>query len=432
MTTNRLQVGIDFSHKGAHFGLFRPDGQPLEPHRAFANSVSGYAAARQLLLQTLETDAFDGLDISGEATSYYWLPFFLQLAADPALAEHDLKLFLLNPRWVHWFKKCFAQDDKTDARDPFYIAERTRTRRPATAWSPQLATLPLRFYTRLRFHLVEDLVREKGYCSAFLFLKASAYRQAQPFADVFGVTSRLVLSQEPTLRELSALPLAELAERLEALSGHHLADPLANAGKLQHVAAESFPLPAALTTPVQRLLDLTFDHLDHLQQQIQQVEKWIAAEAQAQPGVAALTTIPGVGPVFASGLAAEIGNVQRFLDGTKWDKQRQRYRPKNLRDAEDAVAKLAGLWWPRANSGDFEAEDRHLAKTGNRYLRYYVIEAANQMRQHIPEYTDFYTRKYQEVTKHQHKRALVLTARKCVGLIVGLLHRHEAYRPTEV
>ncbi len=431
MTTHRLQVGIDFSHKGAHFGLFLPDGQPLEPHRAFSNSMSGYASARQLLLQALDTDAFDGLDISGEATSYYWLPFFLHLAADPTLAEHDLKLFLLNPRWVRWFKKCFAQDDKTDARDPFYIAERTRTRRPAAAWSPQLATLPLRFYTRLRFHLVQDLVREKGYCSAFLFLKASAYRQAKPFTDVFGVTSRWVLSQEQTLRELAALSLAELAEQLDELSGHHLADPLANAGKLQRVATESFPLPAALTTPVQRLLDLTLDHLDFLHQQIQQVESWIAAEAQAQPGVARLATIPGVGPVFSSGIAAEIGHVPRFLDGTKWDQQRKRYRPKNLRDAEDAVAKMAGLWWPRANSGDFEAEDRHLAKSGNRYLRYYLIEAADKMRQHIPEYADFYARKYQEVTKHQHKRALVLTARKSVGLFVGLLHRHEAYRPTE-
>jgi len=43
----------------------------------------------------------------------------------------------------------------------------------------------------------------------------------------------------------------------------------------------------------------------------------------------------------------------------------------------------------------------------------------------------FYDRKYLEVNKHQHKRALVLTARKSVGLFVGLLHRNEAYRSEE-
>ena len=45
---------------------------------------------------------------------------------------------------------------------------------------------------------------------------------------------------------------------------------------------------------------------------------------------------------------------------------------------------------------------------------------------------EFYRRKYREASKHHHKRALVLTARKGVGLIVGLLHRNEAYRPKEV
>jgi hypothetical protein len=69
-----------------------------------------------------------------------------------------------------------------------------------------------------------------------------------------------------------------------------------------------------------------------------------------------------------------------------------------------------------------------MAKTGNRYLRYYLIQAANKMRTHIPEYAAFYARKFTEASKHHHKRALVLTARKSVGLVVGLLHRNEPYR----
>ena len=126
---HRLQVGIDFGQKRADFSLLFPDGQSLEQHRSFANSSSGYSLAKQLLVDALDSYSFDGVNVSGEATDYYWLPFFLQLAADPDLAQHNLKLFLLNPRWVKWFKKCFSQDHKCDERDPFYIAERTRTRR---------------------------------------------------------------------------------------------------------------------------------------------------------------------------------------------------------------------------------------------------------------------------------------------------------------
>jgi hypothetical protein len=428
---NRLQTGIDFSQKRADFSLLFPDGRPLESHIAFDNSYLGYSLAKQLLLDALDSYSFDGLDISGEATGYLWLPFFLQLAADPDLEPYDLKLYLLNPRWVKWFKKCFADDDKSDEKDPFYIAERTRQRRPDATWVADPSILALRFYTRLRFHLVQNLAREKCYFSSFLFLKASSYRRLKPFSDVFGVTSRLVLTQQPSLDELAQLPIEDLAMQLHEMSGHHLRDPFENARKLKRVSQESFPLDARLALPVQRILDLTLEHIRFLERQVEQANQWIATELHAHPPIRKLTTIPGVGPVFSSGNGAEIGNTQRFLQGHKWDKKRKRFRPRNLRDAEDAVAKIAGLWWPRASSGDFEAQDRRMAKTGNRYLRYYLIQAANLMRKRIPEYAKFYDRKYQEASKHHHKRALVLTARKSVGLVVGLLHRNEPYRSQE-
>jgi hypothetical protein len=429
--TNRLQAGVDFSQKKADLCLLFPDGQPLESHISVPNSTAGYASAKRLLLEALDTYDFDGVDVSGEATGYLWLPFFLQLSADPDFASRDLDLFLLNPRWVKWFKKCFAEDHKCDEKDPFYIAERTRTRRPDVTWSPP-DCLSLRFYTRLRFHIVQNLAREKCYFSAFLFLKASSYRRLKPFSDIFGVTSRLVLTQQPTLDELADLPVDILAAELYELSGHHLPDPVNNARILQRVAEQSFALDQSLALPVQRILDLSLDHIRFLETQLNQVDDWIATALQAHPVITQLATIPGVGPVFSSGIGAEIGGIQRFLQPPKWDNKRKHYRRRNLRDAEDAVAKIAGLWWPRANSGDFEAEDRRLAKSGNRYLRYYLIQAADKMRKHIPQYAHYYARKYAESTKHHHKRALVMTARKSVGLVVGLLHRNEPYRSKEV
>ena len=219
-----------------------------------------------------------------------------------------------------------------------------------------------------------------------------------------------------------------MAVLLHELSGHHLRNPLDNARKLKQVAQESFSLDDTLALPVQRILDLTLEHIRFLEGQVEQVNAWIATEIESYPVIAQLATIPGIGTVFSSGIGAEIGDTQRFLQGSKWDQRHKRYRPRNLRDAEDAVAKIAGLWWPRSASGDFEAEDRRMAKTGNRYLRYYLIQAADHMRKRIPEYTAYYARKFKESAKHHHKRAMVMTARKSVGLVVGLLHRNEPYR----
>lgn len=433
MNPNRLQVGIDFSHKRADFCLLFPDGQPLLSHLAFANSRSGYQQARQMLLDNLQTYTFDGLDVSGEATSYYWFPFFWQMAHDAELSACDLSLYLLNPRLVHWFKKSLPPDDKTDHTDPFYIAERTRTRRPKAPWDPQDDWLPLRFYTRLRFHLAQALTREKNYYLVHLFLLHSAYRRNQPFSNPFGVTSQKVLGAEKTLAELASLPSEELAEQLDVWSGGKLDDPLETALQLQQAAQESFPLDEPLLTPLQHILDLTQEHIRTLEAQMLQVDGWIAAEVQARhPEVLFLVTVPGVGMVLAAGIVAEIGDLQRFFQTPKWDKKHKTYRLKTLREVEDAVAKLAGLWWPKAASGDFTAEDTRLAKTGNRYLRYYLVQAANGMRRHIPAYARFYGLKFREATRHKHKRAIVLTARKSVGLFVGLLHRKEAYRSMEV
>jgi hypothetical protein len=101
MSINRLQVGIDFSHKSANLCLLASDGQAIAMHQPFGNTQPGYLQAKQFMLDTIQAYSFDGLDVSGEATSYYWLPFFLRLANDPDLARLDLSLFLLNPRWVH-------------------------------------------------------------------------------------------------------------------------------------------------------------------------------------------------------------------------------------------------------------------------------------------------------------------------------------------
>ena len=66
-------------------------------------------------------------------------------------------------------------------------------------------------------------------------------------------------------------------------------------------------------------------------------------------------------------------------------------------------------------------------KAGNRYLRYYIVEAAGSVIAHCPEYKAFYDKKYAEVKTHQHKRALALTSRKLIRMLFGLLDKSQLY-----
>ena len=69
---------------------------------------------------------------------------------------------------------------------------------------------------------------------------------------------------------------------------------------------------------------------------------------------------------------------------------------------------------------------------GNHHLKYYLCEAANSLRRCDPEFKRFYNLKYKEATKHKHKRALVLTARKLVRLVYTLLRTNRLYSPPVV
>jgi transposase len=268
----------------------------------------------------------------------------------------------------------------------------------------------LRLLTRYRFHWVQTAMREKAYAATLVYLKASAYTTPKQavFSDVFGPTSRAVLTEFATCEEILATPVADLAAWLDEHGRHHFADPTATAHKLQAVAHDSFVLPPAFAPAINECLAVAVEQLAALERQLRRLDAAIAARLQALPNT--LTTIPGIGPVFAAGLIAEIGGIQRF-------------------DADDdKVAKYAGLKWRRHQSGEFEAEETPLTLHCNHSLRYYFVEAAESLRNNAPEYAAYYAKKYAEVSKHQHKRAVVLTARKLVRLVTALLTTNQPYR----
>jgi transposase len=428
----KLYVGIDFSRNQADFAVHRADGRALLKHRSFGNHRSGYQAAKTLLLEMCQKHGTQRLAVGGEATSYYWLPMYLQLAQDAELGDVQLDLYLLNARWVHWYKKMSSPNHKDDRIDPGAIADYLRFKQPDTGWQYDERWLPVRFLTRLRFHLAKQLTREKNLFQLYLFLQYNSYAHRKPFSDSLGTTSRVLIRDPQLVETFQKLSDEDQTDFLDQLSNHHLPDPSANAQRLRQVLAERIPVAAALAGPIQFGLELLLDTIEHLEAQIVRVEKHIEAlVVEAYPEIAWLDSIPGIGPVIASGVAAEIGNLDRFLNQPRFDPQRQAYRQRTANEVQDAVHKYAGLWWPKNASGQFEAEEHRMSREGNAYLRFYVLEAADRLRQHIPSFSAYYKLKYDQANKHKHKRALVLTGSKALDLFVTLLRRREVYRAKE-
>lgn len=408
--SNPLLVGVDVHRKTNTVALMDLFGREAAPGFTIDNNRPGAQALAQRINELVAEQGYDAIHIAAEATGWYWWHFFRQLAQDPFLNAQPVALYPFNPRLTANFKKTYSDLDKTDSIDAFVIADRLRLGRdlphPFTYDEPCLA---LRLLTRHRFHLVHQLVREKAYCMAHLYLKASEYTHLKPFADIFSATSRAMLQDYATIEQLAAIPFEDLVELIDVQGKRRFADPSDNARKLQTVAQDSYLLPEALQAPVNLILRQSLQLISALRQQVQRTESAIAEAVQQRPHT--LDTVPGLGHVLSAGILSEIGDLARF----DYDEAR--------------VAKFAGLTWHKTQSADFQAEETRLTHTGNRYLRYYLSEGANSLRMRDAEYSAYYDRKYHEVRIHQHKRAIVLTARKLVRLVVRLLTTNQPYRP---
>lgn len=314
---------------------------------------------------------------------------------------------------IHNFRKSLGDWDKTDDLDTAVISERLRFGRELPyPFHMEDRYLPLRTLTRYRYHLVGELVRVKAHALSLVYLQASEYTAHPAFSNVFGKTSQAVLKEFPSLETVAAMPFADLVEWLDVKGKRRFAQPEDNAHRLQQIANDSYQLPDEWLDSVNTALSLSLRHITVLQQLLQRLDAAIAHQIDNYPN--SLTTIPGIGPVFAAGIIAEIGNLARFD-----------YR-------HEKVASFAGLKWSKHQSADFTADETRLKRTGSRFLRYYLCEAAQLVRLHDAEYAAFYQKKFNEVRHHRHKRAITLTARKLVRLVVRLLTTNEPFRARPV
>ncbi len=372
----------------------------------FPNTLPGAKALESHLLQIIKEKDFSTLKIATEATSFLDLHLVDFLASSQDLAPFHPSIYQFNPKLVRNFKKAYSDKEKTDKIDAFVIADRLRFGRLPEPYESHRPYLPLRRLTRYRFHLVRAISREKAYFLTHLYLKFSAFSIEKPFASLFGATS-LALITEFSPDELVHLPLEDLTQFIIKNGKNRFKDPEKIVETLQRAARESYRLRPALSSSIDLILATILQTLRALGEALKEVDKAIEKEFRAFPNT--LQSIKGIGPVYSAGIFSEIGDIHRF-------------------PTEDAVAKFAGLTWKRYQSGNFEAEETHMSKTGNEYLRYYLIEASNALRVHNAEYKAYYETKFKEVTKHQHKRALALTARKLVRLVFALLKKGQLYR----
>nr|WP_245543368.1 IS110 family transposase [Kyrpidia tusciae] len=406
----KLHVGIDVSLKAHHIQFMDEAGQNLASFQ-ISNDPQGADTLIHKVLEITETKHMDSVVVGMEATANlgWHLAHYLKQQLEDHAPHLDAQIHVLNARRVARFKKAYDHLPKNDRIDAWVIADHLRFGRLPQAMTDTIRYEALQRLTRTRFHVMQTMSRDKTFFLNQLFLKFSGLRQDNPFSDTFGATSLAVI-QELEPEQIAAMPLEDLVALLVDKSRNKFDDPKQIAQELQKVARRSFRLDKVMQDPVNLSLSVTLSVIQHMDAEVKKLDRAIARLMKAIPNT--LESVKGIGPVYAAGIIAEVGDIRRFKN-------------------HNALAKYAGLVWNQYQSGEYEADETSRMRTGNKYLRYYLIQAADQVRRHDSEYAEFYRKKHDEALKHQHKRALVLTARKLVRLVFTLLSTNQLYTPPE-
>jgi transposase len=370
------------------------------------NNLPGAQSAAACVAETAARLGYTHVEIGYEATGMLWIPFHRLLATCQLLDPFHLQLVCFNPKLVADFKDALVlREPKGDARDAFDVAARVQIGHWPDSYVPDDFWQGLRRLTRYRFRLARNLSQEKMRFQSYAFLKCSDWRRVKAFSDVFGATSAALLT-EFTAAALRGMPHSQLADLIAHRGRGRFYDPDATARTVQHALRTSYPIDPHMDEMVTATLATIWEHIRAIKRLLKRLDQHIARCIEPVPNP--LITVKGLGPVITAGLLAEIVDISRFPEHRH-------------------LAQYCGISWSKRSSGSFVSENTRMTKVGNPHGRYYFVTGADKLRQYNLEYKAFYWRKYHEVSKHQHKRALVLTARKLVRLVHALLTKNVPY-----
>ncbi len=387
-----LYLGIDIAKHNRVASLLDENAKPLFKAFSFSNTIDGANSLIEKLSNFITTTA--DVEVGMEATGHYWLSVY------SFLVEKGYTVHVVNPIQTDgWRKGTEIRKRKTDIIDSVLIADLIRYGDFVETSLSDEDTMSLRNLSRFRNYIVSSIGDLKRKVICVLDQVFPEYQSV--FSDIFGKTSRELLSHFQTADDFENITAEQLKTVLENVT---LKGFLKN--KISHIselAANSFGLKFCRDS-FSLQLKLLIEQITFIEAQVSDVETEIniILDKINSP----ITTIPGIGSVTAAVILGEIGDISRFSNASK-------------------LAAYAGIDASVSQSGEYQSSSSKMSKRGSPYLRKALFNAALIAAFHDPVFSAFYQKKRNE-GKH-HLTAIGAVARKLCNTIFAVLKYNTPY-----
>lgn len=384
-------VGIDIAKRSHEAVIINGDGKIVRKAFVFKNDSIGF---KKLLSETekVSTNKSDFI-FAMESTSHYWLALY------SALLAQDYQAKVINPLQSDALRNLYIRQVKNDSKDSFIIAQVIRFGHYSEGSIQASEYFELRELCRSRTYTIDLCADIKKKAITLIDQVFPEYETL--FSDMFGRTSMEVLQQCPLPKDIIAISTSKLTKIISTASRNRFKE--AKAKQIKAVAKTSFGITLG-TESFKILINAHINHIKFMQASVAEIDARITElynKFQCQ-----LTTIPGIGPIFAAIILSEIGDISKFSSSAK-------------------LAAFAGIDPTVKQSGEFNSCHNHMSKRGSPYLRRAIWQASTLSLMHEPNLKNFFHNKRAEGKPYMN--AVGHVTRKLTNIIYAVMRDNKPY-----
>lgn len=394
-------IGIDVAKEFCFYAVLSPTGKTyLEPFKAL-NTNKGLNSVLQKIKKVEK--AFSSTPVIVlESTGHYsnrLVHFFM---------KNGLKVFLINPLLSHSIKNSTIRKVKTDKVDAEELAKLYFLQDLREYELSNESFENLKVLSRTYFHLSEQRVKVINQLVASIEQVMPSFTKI--FSNVSSKTAIALLVEYPSPEALLDAPQEDVITLIRSCSRKSLEYAAKKYSLLVNSAKEA-KITGILLSALYATIRIHAKHLQHINKQLNSIDKMIKEISIHIPEIDLLTSIPGIGDKLAAIIAGEIGSIDRF------------------KNAKQLVA-YCGIDPSVRQSGNFIGTKNKITKRGSSYIRKALYIAATAA---IRKYSngkcinqvmhDYYQKKIQSKPK---KLALGAVMNKLVRIIFSVLkNKHD-------